>query len=133
MDKKLVVILAVIIGVLAAAFIVMTFIGTGGESTADEAVQMNAQALVPSTATTSDSFTFACPDGKMFTTTYNADANAITLVLEGDMAYVLPQAVTASGARYQSADGKVVFWEHQGKAMVEVDGAKVHEECVVKS
>lgn len=37
----------------------------------------------------------------------------------------LKQAVSASGARYLSADNKVEFWEHQGEATVSVDGKQV--------
>jgi putative hemolysin/membrane-bound inhibitor of C-type lysozyme len=37
----------------------------------------------------------------------------------------LKQAVSASGARYLSADNKVEFWEHQGEATVSVDGKQI--------
>ena len=77
-------------------------------------------------------YTFSCPDGKTFSTSYDLGSNALTLLLEGDMAYVLPQAVSASGARYATADESVVFWEHQGEAKVEMNGAVLHEGCVVQ-
>jgi putative hemolysin/membrane-bound inhibitor of C-type lysozyme len=37
----------------------------------------------------------------------------------------LSQAMSGSGARYLSADGKVEFWEHQGEGRLSVDGKEI--------
>ena len=37
----------------------------------------------------------------------------------------LVQAISASGARYLSADSKIEFWEHQGEGKLSVDGKEI--------
>lgn len=65
-------------------------------------------------------FTFANDEGH-FTVQYNADGDK-ALVKINDSQYDLNSAISGSGAKYESADGKVVFWEHQGDGLLEVDG-----------
>ena len=54
----------------------------------------------------------------------NKEKTTATLKLESGF-YQLEQAVAASGAKYQTADGQVVFWEKGGEATVKV-GDEVH-------
>ena len=37
----------------------------------------------------------------------------------------LKSDISASGARYTNADGKIEFWEHQGEASISIDGKNV--------
>lgn len=48
--------------------------------------------------------------------------NASSLKLEN---VELKPAMSASGARYQTTDGKIEFWEHQGEGTLSVDGRAV--------
>lgn len=45
----------------------------------------------------------------------------------------LKQAVSASGARYLSADNKVEFWEHQGEVTLSIDGKQIFVGKVLQS
>ena len=38
---------------------------------------------------------------------------------------IIKQAMSGSGARYLSSDGKVEFWEHQGEGKLSVDGKAI--------
>jgi membrane-bound inhibitor of C-type lysozyme len=40
-------------------------------------------------------------------------------------AVVIPQAMSASGARYATTDGHLEFWEHQGEGMLSIDNVQV--------
>ncbi len=74
--------------------------------------------------------TYDCPNGDMFTTSYDLGSNEITLETDARDVYVLPQAVSETGARYATFDGSVVFYEEAGAASVEVDGEMLHVDCV---
>lgn len=76
------------------------------------------EAAKPAEAAATDAaevFTYACPGGKTFSVSYDADFTAAT-VKSGAETYKLPAVISGSGARY--SDGKVEFWEHQGEAML---------------
>ena len=75
--------------------------------------------------------TFTCPSGDVFTITYNDQNEEATLVLEGDMAFLVSPAVSGSGARYTDADEHIEFWEHQGEATVSLNGEIQYEHCTV--
>ena len=57
-----------------------------------------------------------CPQG----TKRNADGRCITL----------PQAPSASGARYASAGDRIVFWNKGNAAFIEEDGRASYSDCV---
>jgi membrane-bound inhibitor of C-type lysozyme len=71
------------------------------------------------------SFSWVCPDGARFSTSYPNDERAI-LSLNGHR-YTLSSAMSASGARY-AGDG-YEFWEHQGEARLTDASGGVHESC----
>lgn len=124
--KKVALVLGIVVVALAAVFIAVSVFGP--EQHDGAAVERSPEAAAVDAAS-AERYTFTCPDGKTFVTAYSLASNTLTLELEGGTSYLLEQAVTASGARYESKEDKVVFWEHQGKAMVEVDGQRVHDEC----
>jgi len=53
------------------------------------------------------------------------------LCIEGEN-YKINQAISASGSRYTKDDGRIVFWEHQREAMVEIYGKVVYKNCKLK-
>ncbi len=65
-----------------------------------------------------------------FTVTYNQEGDKVRLNFEGQQ-YDLNVAVSGSGARYTNTDESVVFWQHQGKAVVEIDGLIVAREAMI--
>jgi membrane-bound inhibitor of C-type lysozyme len=52
--------------------------------------------------------------GERLTARFDMKAKKVTLTLPDGKSLTLPEAVSASGARY--SDGKMTFWEHQGTA-----------------
>lgn len=65
-------------------------------------------------------------DDQEFTITYSDNADIAVLNYNGEN-YKLERALSASGARYVTVDDSVVFWEHQGEALIEIDGEIVVE------
>jgi putative lipoprotein len=61
-------------------------------------------------------FVFDCGEDE-FSVTFRGDT---ALVAIRDTIFALPQAVSASGARF--TDGTSTFWEHQGTADFELPG-----------
>jgi membrane-bound inhibitor of C-type lysozyme len=70
--------------------------------------------------------TFRCDDGSVIAATFDNTPDPATVQLvRGDQTFTLPQAMSASGARYVS-DG-IEFWNKGNDAMVDWQGTKV--EC----
>jgi heat shock protein HslJ len=72
---------------------------------------------------TNESFTFA-ENGTELIVTYTESGDRALLSINGNE-YELDRVMSASGARYTNDDESVVFWEHQGEAMVEVNGETI--------
>jgi membrane-bound inhibitor of C-type lysozyme len=72
------------------------------------------------------SFRFVCAGDVSFLIDFERDG-AISHLTAGGMTYTLPQAVAASGARYE-ADG-VEFWEHRGEATLKGAAGGPYENC----
>jgi membrane-bound inhibitor of C-type lysozyme len=67
--------------------------------------------------------TFRCDDGSEIAATFdNAPDPATVQLVRGDQTFTLPQAMSASGARYLGDD--VTFWNKGRDAMVEWQGRK---------
>jgi membrane-bound inhibitor of C-type lysozyme len=67
--------------------------------------------------------TFRCDDGSEIAATFdNTPTPATVLLVRGDQAFTLPQAISASGARYLG-DG-IEFWNKGNDAMVDWQGTK---------
>jgi membrane-bound inhibitor of C-type lysozyme len=70
--------------------------------------------------------TFRCVDGSAIEATFdNAPDPATVLLVRGEQTFTLPQAISASGARYLG-DG-IEFWNKGNDAMVDWQGTKL--EC----
>ncbi len=65
----------------------------------------------------------------IFSIQYSENADAARLV-HNDDTYILNRSMTASGARYESEDGTVSFWEHQDTANITIQGVE-YTDCVL--
>jgi heat shock protein HslJ len=70
--------------------------------------------------------TYLCADGTSIDAVYDNVARTVTITLDG-ATLTLPQAVSASGARY--SDETTTFWSKGDEAFVEVNGQIVHDQC----
>ena len=67
--------------------------------------------------------TFRCDDGSEIAATFdNAPTPATVLLVRGDQTFTLPQAMSASGARY--VGDNIEFWNKGNDAMVDWQGQK---------
>jgi membrane-bound inhibitor of C-type lysozyme len=67
--------------------------------------------------------TFRCDDGSEIEATFdNAPDPATVLLVRGDQTFTLPQAISASGARYLG--DSIEFWNKGNDAMVDWQGQK---------
>ena len=73
-------------------------------------------------------FVFVCPSGAEIKVSYEEEGDLAIVQLEGKE-YRLSRAISASGARYANEDESVVFWEHQGEAMVLFNDEPAYEGC----
>jgi len=68
--------------------------------------------------------TFRCDDGSQILATFdNAPDPATVDVVRGDQQFTLPQAISASGARYLGDD--IEFWNKGRNATVDWQGTKL--------
>ena len=90
-------------------------------------VGTSAQAAAPkASADTIGPVTFTCDDGSAIEATFdNAPDPATVLLVRGGRQATLPQAMSASGARYVGND--ITFWNKGRDAAVEWQGTKL--EC----
>jgi membrane-bound inhibitor of C-type lysozyme len=74
--------------------------------------------------------TFNCKDGKSIDATFYADS--VDLKLSDGRSLALPQAMSASGARYASKDESFVFWNKGDTAFITEgkDGKETYSDCV---
>jgi len=82
----------------------------------------------PSVATA----TFNCKDGKSIAATFYADK--VELKLSDGRSLCLPQAMSASGARYANKDESFVFWNKGNTAFITegAAGGETYSDCVTK-
>ncbi len=76
--------------------------------------------------------TFACKDGKSIDATFYADK--VELKLSDGRSLSLPQAMSASGARYADKDERFVFWNKGNTAFITESnrGNETYSDCVTK-
>lgn len=79
----------------------------------------------PEEAAATETFTFRSNE-KQITIQYDETGDKAFLTLDGER-YELDRAISASGARYLSADEDIEYWEHQGTATVRIGGEVVFE------
>lgn len=126
---------AKILGAIAIALVVgfalVSIFGPEDQASIDARLEQETadRELVPSGKTIEAAY--LCPSGDTIQTSYDIGANAITLRLPSGEQHVLKQVVSASGARYGTEDESVTFWEHQGKASVELSGDRRYSDCAV--
>jgi putative hemolysin len=73
---------------------------------------------------------FACKDGKSIDATFvNAPSSSVRLVLSDGRKMTLPQAMSASGARYANKDESFVFWNKGNTAFIEEKGKTTYDGC----
>lgn len=75
--------------------------------------------------------TFRCDQGKTIGAVFYADR--VDLTLSDGRSLTLPQAMSASGARYANADESIVFWNKGDTAFITegADGPETYSGCVV--
>jgi membrane-bound inhibitor of C-type lysozyme len=74
---------------------------------------------------------FACADGKVVDATFiDGPPGSVTLALSDGRRLSLPQALSASGARYATKDERVVFWNKGDTAFLEEAGRTTYAGCV---
>ena len=71
-------------------------------------------------------FEFVCPDGAHLEVTYLENGEKVSLVYDGKV-FHLKRTISGSGARYY--DGKIVFWNKGDRALLEIDGKIIHQDC----
>src|SRR4030095_10835326 len=73
---------------------------------------------------------FACTDGKSIDATFvNGPSSSVRLVLSAGRKMALPQAMSASGARYANKDESFVFWNKGNTAFIEEKGKTTYDGC----
>ena len=78
----------------------------------------------PQAGSTIGPVTFRCDDGSAIVATFdNAPDPATVHLVRGDQAVTLPQAISASGARYLGDD--IEFWNKGNDAAVDWQGQKL--------
>jgi uncharacterized protein len=77
---------------------------------------------------------FACAGGKSIEATFvNGPSTSVRLVLSDGRKMALPQAMSASGARYANKDESFVFWNKGNTAFIEEGGKTTYEGCATKA
>lgn len=94
------------------------------------AAALAAQPLLAAAPVTSATFT--CKGGKTIATTFYVDK--VELKLSDGRSLTLPQAVSASGARYANKDESFVFWNKGNTAFITegAAGEETYSDCVTK-
>jgi len=77
---------------------------------------------------TSIKATFNCPEGKSIQAEFAKEK--VNLLLSDGRKIELPQAISASGARYANSDESFVFWNKGNTAFIEEKGKTTFTDCV---
>jgi membrane-bound inhibitor of C-type lysozyme len=73
---------------------------------------------------------FTCVGHRKITAIFRGDPNpGVELSLADGRTLYLPRAISASGARYASGDGRQVFWNKGNTASVTEEGKVTYERC----
>jgi putative hemolysin len=76
---------------------------------------------------------FACNDGRSIDATFvNGPDSSVRLALSDGRKLNLPQAMSASGARYATPDESVVFWNKGSTAFIEEKGKPTFDGCTTR-
>ena len=93
--------------------------------------EVSPQAATGSAATQEEVIkaTFYCTDGKSIQAEFDNANNNVHLLLSDGREWTLPQAMSASGARYANADETKVFWNKGDTAFIEENGQTTYDDC----
>lgn len=73
---------------------------------------------------------FSCDGGKTIDAAFfNAAPSHVELALSDGRRLTLPQAMSGSGARYASADERIVFWNKGDTAFIDEQGRQTYTGC----
>ena len=76
---------------------------------------------------------FGCNRGRSIDATFVNGANSrVELILSDGRKLTVPQAQSASGARYANADESFVFWNKGNTAFIEEAGKTTYDGCATK-
>ena len=76
---------------------------------------------------------FDCEAGKSIEAAFdNGPKPGVRLSLSDGRRWMLPQASSASGARYANGDESIVFWNKGNTAFIEEGGRTTDQGCVAK-
>lgn len=76
---------------------------------------------------------FACAGGKTIDATFvNTGGGSVKLALSDGRSLTLPQAMSASGARYANKDESFVFWNKGNTAFIDEGGKMTYQDCATK-
>jgi membrane-bound inhibitor of C-type lysozyme len=76
---------------------------------------------------------FECEAGKSIEAAFdNGPKPGVRLSLSDGRRWMLPQAPSASGARYANGDESIVFWNKGNTAFIEEGGRTTYQGCVAK-
>ena len=73
---------------------------------------------------------FACPENKTIYAEFVK--NQVKLKLSDGRELILPQTISASGARYANADETFIFWNKGNGAFIEENEFTTYQDCVTK-
>jgi membrane-bound inhibitor of C-type lysozyme len=73
---------------------------------------------------------FLCDDGKAISTKFRE--REVSLALSDGRSMILPQTISASGARYANEDESFVFWNKGDTAFIQEGEEYTYENCVVE-
>ncbi len=77
--------------------------------------------------------TFVCDAGKTIVASFiNGPQASVKLSLSDGRELILPQALSASGARYANRDESIVFWNKGNTAFIEEGGKATYSRCAAK-
>ena len=76
---------------------------------------------------------FTCDAGKTVAAVFhNGTQSSVKLTLSDGRELTLPQALSASGARYANGDESFVFWNKGDTAFIEENGKTTYSGCITK-
>jgi len=73
---------------------------------------------------------FACPDNKAIYAEFTK--NKVSLKLSDGREIILPQTISASGARYANNDETFIFWNKGNGAFIEENEFTTYQDCITK-
>jgi putative hemolysin/membrane-bound inhibitor of C-type lysozyme len=76
---------------------------------------------------------FACDGGKTVSAVFtNGSRSSVRLTFSDGRELSLPQALSASGARYANGDESIVFWNTGNKAFIAENGVTTYSACTTR-